>query len=418
MRRPGPAWLLLPLLLAACGDEQPLEVGGELLPPDALRSFEVVLEPGQFLLRDTAFAIYGDVPDVDYQVLANQFEGALNAHAFARFVLPTIIAVTDTLGVASADSTPTLYRGEVVLYVDSLAENDTAGDFHVAMHSLGESWDPAEADWEFRSSGVRWTTPGGTAGALLDTALVNPDSIVLQVDSATMQEWADTTNARRGALLLLLDAPSRIRTQAPVLKVYARSRFHPDTTFMVVSQAPDTRFDYRPRLPTVSGDIRIAGLPAWRSFLEFRPDLKDVTVSCGTGCSVPLRAASITRAELVLQPVTPPAGFTPERPLLPAAYRALLAPEFPLQRSPIGAAIGTMESELPPSRFSDGAAPGYLIVTDFIQQVVADTATTGSGSRNWLTLLPINASTLGVGTFAPSPRLRLVLSTAREIQLP
>jgi hypothetical protein len=270
---------------------------------------------------------------------ANQFEGALNAHGFARFVLPTIIAVTDTLGIARTDSAPALYRGEVVLYVDSLAENDTAGDFRVALHSYGESWDPAEADWEFRSSGVRWTTPGGTVGALLDTALVNPDSIVLQVDSATMQQWADTTNAQGRAPL---HAPSRIRTQAPVLKVYARSRFHPDTTFMVVSQAPNTRFDYRPRLPTVSGDIRVAGLPAWRSLLEFRPDLKDVTVSCGTGCTVPLRAASITRAELVLQPVTPPAGFTPNRYARRVPGAAYASSRCSARRS--GAAIGTMES--------------------------------------------------------------------------
>jgi len=420
MKRFLPAWLLL-AALAACGDEEPLSIGSELLPPEALRSFEVVLEPGQFLLADTAFALYGGLEEAEYLLLATGFEGVLNARAFARFEIPRAIGVKDTLGVARTDSTPNYYRGEVVLYVDSLAEHDTAGNFRVALHGVPEDWDPAAADWEYRSDGVRWSVPGGTPGVLLDTALVNPDSIVLHVDSATMQQWADTTNARRGALLSMLDAPARLRTGRPVLKVYARTRFDPDTTYVVVAQAPEAKFDYRPRLPTTAGDLRVSGAPTWRSFLHFRPDLRSVTVSCGPGCTVPLAATSITRAELVLQPVPPPAGFSPELPLLPAGYQALVSPEFPLQRSPVGTAIGIIEAALEPERFRGGGAPVYLVVTEFVQAAVSDSTANAAGNTartDWLTILPVGDLSFGLGAFAPAPRLRLLLTTAREIQLP
>jgi hypothetical protein len=410
------------MLLAACGDEQPLGIGSELLPEQALRSFEVILEPEQFLLRDTAFALYGDVAEADFTLLARDFEGALNAHGFARFQLPAAIAVTDTLGVARVDSTPRFVRGEVVLQLDSLDEN-TVGNFRVALQTIAEAWDPDSANWEFRRTGVRWSTPGGTPGILVDTALIGRDSVVLQVDSMTMRAWADTSNGARGARLTLLDPNSRLRSAHPQLRVYARSRFKPDTTFMVISQAPLAKFDYRPRLPATSGNPWVSGLPAWRTFLQFRPDLEDLDISCGAGCILPLGATSITRAELMLQPVVQPAGFSLEKELQPAAYNALVAPEFPLERTPVGSPIGTVEGGLAPDRFAAGAAPAYLVVTDFVQRAVGDTVASSAGGSgvpqtDWLVILPINTATFGIGTFAPSPRLRLVLSVAREIQLP
>lgn len=417
MRRLHAAWLLLPLVLAACGDEAPLDVGSELLPSDALRSFEVTLEPDQFLVRDSSFALYGDVGDVGFVVLAQSFQGVLTAHEFARFQLPTAIGVNDTLGVSRTDSAYTILRGEVFLSVDSLALRDTVPGTRVALNAFGESWDTAGVSWEFRRTGERWTVPGGTPGALLDTALVKRDSIILQVDSATMRQWRDTTNTVRGALLSLVDAGTRLRVSTPVLRIYARSRYHPDTTVVVVAQAPGARFDYRPRLPTVASDIRFSGVPTWRSFLQFRTDMKDLSIPCGTGCTARLGTLGITRAELVLQPVTPPPGFTPELPIRPAAYRLLFAPPVPIQRTPIGAAIGTTMAALEPSRFTTGGAPAYVVLTDFVRGVVADTAA-DPVNRSWITLMAVDSLSIGVGTFAPGPRLRLVLSTAREIQLP
>ncbi|NJD11374.1 MAG: hypothetical protein FIB01_13365, partial [Gemmatimonadetes bacterium] len=358
MRRPRGAWLLVPLLLAACGEEEPLDVGRELLPAQALRSFELVLEPEQYLLQDTAFT-YGEVDQAGFMLLARDFEGVLNARGWARFDLPTAIGIKDSAGVSRTDSAATFFRGEVVLYVDTLADYDSTWSFRVALHAVAEPWDAAVADWDNRQTGVAWSTPGGTPGALISTAPVRPDSIVLPVDSATLLAWRDTTNTRRGVLLSLLDAPARIRTARPVLKVYARSAWHPDTTFMVVSQAPAARFDYRPRPALVAGEARISGLPNWRSFLHFRPDLRAAVVSCGVGCTIPLRSTSITRAELVLQPARPPAGFLPELPLQPAAYQVLASAAFPLQRSPLGTFVGSVDSTVAAARFAGGGAPLY-----------------------------------------------------------
>jgi hypothetical protein len=165
----------------------------------------------------------------------------------------------------------------------------------------------------------------------------------------------------------------------------------------------------------------VSGLPSWRSYLQFRPDLRDLIVSCGTGCTVPLGSTSITRAELVLQPLPAPAGFRLERTLQPAAFQAMLAPEFPLERSPVGVFVDTVAGGLAPARFAEGSPPAYLPLTRFIAQAVADTSasgTSGSTRTDWIVILPINTITFGIGAFAPSPRLRLVLTTAREIQLP
>jgi len=407
--------LLLPLFAIACTDEQPLGLGSELLPPQTLRSFEVVLEPDRFLLSDTSFALYGETRNAAFMLLASDYGGALNSHGFARFDMPVAIAVTDTLDVSRVDSTFVPVRGEVRLLVDSTADNTDS--IFVAMHSFAESWDPDTADWDDREGGVPWSTPGGTQGVLIDTAMVAGDTIVLEVDSATMQAWADTTNGRRGALLSVQAGPGRVRLSAPSLVVYSRSSYKPDTLFTTVSQAPLARFDYRPALPIESSDPWIAGLPLRRSFLHFRPDIDTITVPCGTGCTIPLRSASITRAELVLQPVAAPAGFTPELPLQPTSYPLLRSPEFPLERSPLGDPVGTVLGTVEPSRFADGTAPVYLIVTEFVARVVAD-STSSTQRSDWLAVLPNAVPTVGVGTFAPSPRLRLLLTIAREIQLP
>jgi hypothetical protein len=310
-------------------------------------------------------------------------------------------------------------RGEIFLVADSVA---SVGQplFRVAAHQLAESWDPATANWQFRREGEPWTQPGGTLGAEIGSTPYSPgDTIRINVDSATLAAWRDTTDATRGAVLTLLDGPSRLRSTVPRLRVYARSSWNPDTLFSVISQAPDTRYVYDPPADSVASDIRYNGTPAWRSFLHFEGDLGDRAMPCGTGCSVPLRDAAITSAELVLQPRTPPPGFTPELPTAPLAFSALVTADIPLARTPLGVAINASVPTLTVDSYRDDADPISIDITRFVRQLVSDTTSDFSTGRSeWLAIIAGAPQTFGFARFAPGPRLRLVLSTPREVQLP
>src|SRR5690606_9497406 len=75
------------------------------------------------------------------------------------------------------------------------------------LYRIEEPWDPETATWTHRvdSTDARlpWTQPGGTRSALVGSALFGggTDSVVIPVDSQTIEIWADTANQARGALL-------------------------------------------------------------------------------------------------------------------------------------------------------------------------------------------------------------------------
>ena len=59
MRTPiAGALALLAIGLTACTRETPSEIGGPLLPPGDVSTFEVILDPADYLVFDTAFSGY------------------------------------------------------------------------------------------------------------------------------------------------------------------------------------------------------------------------------------------------------------------------------------------------------------------------------------------------------------------------
>jgi hypothetical protein len=409
------------IALGGCAEEAPTGLGQELLPENAIRTFEVILEPGQFLLTDTSFSGYGVTRGGPFAILARDFEGVLTSHILARYSLRRTIAVRDTGNVLVVDSFPTLVAAEIVILVDT-AGSDATAPLQIAAHAIAEAWDPQTASWTYRDTSVAalpWAVPGGTPGAQLAVDTWEPgDTIVLPIDTATLRLWSDTLDATRGALIRIVDGTGRLRTTAPVLRVHARSS-RADTTVTLVHTPIVRDFIYTPVLATESGDIRSGGLPGWRTFLRFRSDLRDLVVSCGADCSAPLRDLDITRAELLLQPTSPPPGFRPEAPIVPTAYLGLVSPEVPLRRTLLGSAVGTVREPLAPERFTPEAAPVPLALTDYLRLVVADSTPGQAFFRpEWIVLTPGAQVTFGFGAFEPGPRLRLVLSTAQENQLP
>lgn len=419
--------LLVLLLAAACTDEAPTDVGDALLPAGEVRTFEVVLDPAAFATFDTTFSGYTDLEDASWLTVANQFGGVVDAHALIRFAQPpATVSVRGTSG-SVTDSFPRYFEGRLVLRVDTLRSQEPP----VRLHAFrtGEAWDQS-ATWTLRvdtgNVELPWTTPGGTPGASIDSATwAAGDSVVLHVDSATLAAWRDTANAARGALIVAETPDSRIRINGAVLRVSAHSSIQQDTVLNFDVSPIITRFIFNPPPPPPGSQLRVGGVPSWRTMIGIRDDLGDLTFACPgvAGCQVRLSEAHIARAELLLQPVSAPAGFIPEDTTFLQVRTLLTSPSVPLQRSPVGGDICgggarcLLSGEAPPQLFAQppGSKPVAYDVTNYIVALVdEDVADTNRPPLALTVLIPNEPVTFGFATFAPGPRLRLVLTANVE----
>ena len=424
---PGAALAMLGLLGTACGRETPTDVGGPLLPGDAVRTFEVILDASSYLAIDSAFSGFDEIFGASFNMVAQAYQGALDAHTLARFAIPSIISAPDSAGTTRNDSTPRFIGGRIVILLDTLRSNGPAPALFRA-YRVQESWHPATATWTNRvdTTGVRlpWSTPGALGGAVIDTATwaAGVDSISIRVDSATIAAWADTTTTARGAVIEAVTGGIRVRTVDLVLRLEARPRFRPDTVVTVTSRPGDPTFVINPGLGTQRSAPLIGGRPSWRTYLRFREGLDTLSIPCpqvSASCVVRLGRATLTTATLMLQPAASPAGYLPQDTFRLGTRALLVSPRAPLERSPLGEAIGVSEKLLQPSLFLPGASrEGVEVpVTSFVRALATDTVPNQPAPR-WLAVLPlIEGLNFGVAAFEELPRLRLVITIANQLQL-
>jgi hypothetical protein len=420
------SWTLCTVLLAgACTQESPTEAGSGLLPPDAIRTFEILLEPERYLAWDTAFGLYSATAEADYALIANDYEGVLDSRVLLRFTIPRSIAVIDTAGVLRPDSMPDFFSADLRMVVDTLAS--TAPPATLDLFHTTEDWDRLTATWQYRvdSTGVQlpWAQPGGSPGAHIGSATyLEGDTVLIPVDSAAIAEWADTTIAGRGALLTSATPDTRLRTAAPTLLLRARSSMNPDTIVEMTLSAGRT-FIFDPEQPDSVPEPRVGGTPSWRTVLRLQERLDTVSVACPgvPDCVVRLGDVSINYAALQLQPVPSPPGFAPELPLQVALHAVLASPLLPLTRSPLTAAIGGVAGTIPSSNFMAPGAPVVeLPATEFMRLLFAPPGEDDTDfTPTHIALLTTGATrTFGFGTFAELPRLRIIVTISRELQLP
>jgi hypothetical protein len=429
------------VVMTACTEEDPTDIGGALLPGDGVSTFEVILEPAQYLTFDTSFSGYLHAFQSNIVQVMRDFEGVTDANALFHFgVLLDEITVRDSAGVSRQDTLPRYPDGYLMLRIDSLASRGqaTVGAYHTA-----QEWDAPSATWTLRiDTGTvqqPWTTPGGTRGALIGTAQWRPgtgvDSLMIPLDSIKIKALTDTANHARGLLLTLDQAGTggaSLRVTAAVMRVNTKSTIRPDTTFITtVESGGSFTFVSNPSPPgTTAGNMRVSGVPAWRGMLGMIENLGSLSVPCpGTGCTVPLRNTHVNLAELLLQPTGSPPGFSPEDSVMVGALTLLEIPDVPLGRSPLGVGQGTTRSSIPAQRFTntDTGAPVGLPLTNYVGALIADTTTT-AGQRvprrlalmrcqrtiNGLSCGSPQAGTFGIANFRANPRLRLVLTISTE----
>ncbi|HEY0304226.1 MAG TPA: hypothetical protein VGC44_04595, partial [Longimicrobiales bacterium] len=208
--------------------------------------------------------------------------------------------------------------------------------------------------------------------------------------------------------------------------VSARSDIQPDTVFNFDVAPIVTNFIFNPQPPPPT-DLRVGGVPSWRTMLGLRPELVNLSFPCPgvTGCQINLRDAHINRAELLLQPTTRHAGFLPEDTMFIQVRTLLVSPGVPLERSPVGVDVcGQVAACLRKGL----AAPGFFLpqsgttvapvafdVTSYMIALLDDEVAEENRPPFALTLLiPNEPTTFGFATFAQGPRLRLVLTAPVE----
>lgn len=409
--------------LTACTEDTPTELGDDVLSGGDLITFEVVLPAASFLELDTSFTGYADAEAAPFGYVARIKDGAalaLQSNQLYRFSLPPRVVVVrnTTTNALQADSAPVYFAGQLVLKLDTIVTPGVT-PARFALHRTAEEWD-GSATWDLRvdtgAVELPWQTPGGTRGLQIDTAsLVGGDSIVFDVDSATIAMWRDTADVTRGALITAETDGGAVRILSSTVRLSARSAIRPDTT-LTFSIVPTHRtFIFNPVPPKSATQLRVGGLPAWRSILRLKQNLGTLTFPCPgttTSCTINLDSANITLAELLLKPSKPPAGYMPEDTVFVDVRGLTLSPLIPLERSPIGNRVA-ISSAIGPQQFANPSATDIvrINITQFIAHLTGDLEEEDK-LPPILTLMALpEPSTFGFVAFEPGPSLRLILTT-------
>lgn len=423
--------IALVMMAAACGDEGPTTVGGDLIGR-GIRTFEVVLEGSEFLQEDSTFGGLAALRDIPQRLVAEDFEGVLDAHTLVRVRKPVTVTYADTAGgTPQTDSIVAVLGARAVLVVDSITVAGAPVD--VQALTLTEDWDRPSVDWTTRVDTADvtepWTTPGGTTGTLLGEAQLTAalDTLVIELDSAAAAVMFDSAQAFRGFMLRSVTADSRLRIRSIGFEFDVVPTGKPDTVVPGGGVVTSVTILDPVAAPAPATQLRTGGVPIWRTLLHFK-DLSDIVVDCsveaGEICQVPLTETSISLAAVLLQPV-PGGEHRLEVPIRLQAQAVLEAEGIPLIRSPLSSALGEMVDSLSVEQFT--SVPGStdriaLPVTDYLRRILNPAAE--EGSFLWLAVTPTTeGSSIGFATFASlesanPPRLRLVLSLPEEALFP
>lgn len=416
----------LGVVLAGCGDEDPTSVGSDLLGP-GVRTYEVFLEGREFLEADTAFDRLGTLNRAGFWLVAEDFEEEVDAAALFSVNRPFAVTYQDSAGTTRSDSVAAIVGGTLTLIVDTLAS--TPGPVELELHALEEDWDWLTATWELRYDTADvaepWTTPGGTLGARMGSGVwLEGDTLQIPLDSQTVAVWQDTLAAVKGGLVRSVTPGSRLVLRGVQFQFDVLPQEAQDTVVQAGGVLSRVSIVTPDPPPASAEELRVGGLPGWRSFLRFQP-LAERRISCGpaapAGCTVALNDVTINLATLVLEPL-PVAGRRIERPIWLENRGVLPGPEgVPLTRSPLSGLLGFTRDSVPVEVFEGTAGdldPVQVPVTNFMRRLVSPP--TDEEPWLWMALTVNNEfSMFGYASFGSltspwAPRLRLVVSVPDE----
>ena len=428
---------LLSLPAVACTDDPPTATGGEVFPGSLPSTFQVVLPADSFFQQLGSFTGYSGPADADYQLVANRFDGSLQANTLVTLAaFPASFSYTQG-GTARTDTLATLGRGALVARLDSVAST-SAGPMELQLWEVGQAWDPATVSWTFAvdttGGQVRWTQPGGSRAVLLSSATLTTgaraagDSVVFALDSLSVQRIARA--GFPGLLITASGAQGRVQLQAGGIQL--RTGAHPrsaspDTVLAVNVSPTAARFVFDPDQPSpAAGILQAGGIRSARTLL--RVQLPGTLPGCQSGaCArVSTRDVTLNEVSLLLTPTAVPGGFRPVAPV-PIALRRVAEPELG-RRAPLGDVvneiIGLDLNRRPVyggGRFVPADSVLAVPLTSFASNLVASDTTRFSlallSDPGTLFGVPRSLS-FGAAWFTAAPRLRIVYTLPARPALP
>lgn len=413
------AGILALLALTGCANDVPTATGTELFPAGTeMTTVDLVLPASEFLTGDTVYDGFSSVRSVNYLLVANQFDGALDAHTLVRFgAFPD--SVTYTSGSSTVtDSVFTYGTGRVTALIDTLASVPSTSVV-LRLYALEQPWDSSSATWQNASEAggaeVPWRTPGGTLGRLIaETTWVrgdtlSRDTVSWQVDSLSMKEIA--TPGFAGLAITAAQAGTRVQLRQPDVVANAHPASRADTTVKVTPGSFAQTFVFNPPVPQPAGAFRVGGVTGARTVLRLGldhqvPSCADPAAGCPT---VSLRDVTLNRAVLLLEALPAASGFRPTVPNF-LQIRPVLEPALGRHGS-----LGDLltQDSIPTELFqAPGGQTASVDVTSLFQTYADSSAVS-------LALLSVSKSpSFGALWFTNTPRLRLVYSLPRTPKLP
>lgn len=423
--------------VVGCEEELPTATEGDFIPVSA-ETFEVRLPFSEFAENLRTVGGYGTPSDLGNSFLARNYKGSLESRTLARFWwYPTVVSVRDTTGTTRPDSSLTYVGGRVIAHFDTLGSVHE-GPVTVAAGAIQTPWHPPSASWRYAVDSIgdqqAWPEAGVGPVTPVGTAVWDPsagdslqvDSVVIEVDSATVIAWNDTTDVSRGVRLVAETDGVRLKVTRVTIRLDARPSSNPDTIIELVSGAQYLTFAYDPEPLPPENSIRVGGVPAWRTIFDMNlPEALDgpEELCAKVGCPLELSPEMINAASIVFRTEAPEPAFVPTDTLL-LDVRPVLQPSR-LPKSPLGSPLaGAFGVTLPPDLFQEGAGQTWdLPLGGYIVDLIRGETLFGNPVPRTLALLslfePLSLQYAAFkGPDSPEgPELRLILTVGQGVQI-
>jgi hypothetical protein len=416
--------LLALLASAACKDQTPTLSGDEFFPGGSRPvTLEAIIPASQYLQTVGVYSGYETERSFGAPVIANFYGGALNAHTLQRFSIPPKVSYSLN-GVSTDDTLYRIVSARVIAVVDTLGSRLVPTTLQV--YRLTQKYDPATASWTMAvdSAGQHtpWTTPGGTTGALLSSALYTPhtlgDSVTLQLDTAQLRVMRPDSVP---ILLATQPANTRLQLTSTLLRLEVKPSNAGKDTTLVVDVAPfHSIFVLTPGSPAAAGNWQAGGLFGDRTLfsVDLDLDLPGCPAAEQPCPSVNIRNVLLNHVALQLKPLPVPLGYDPLRSV---PLELWLVKEPGLGR----------RAPLVPGRTTNGPvgdAPGVSLPGDTLVelpitfqtklQVTADSLQSSFALLGQTTRGTVSVRTFGLVRYEPTPRLRIVYTLPTRPRLP
>ena len=413
-----------------CADRLPTFTDPEGFPENLIpTSIEYVLDAEDFLRSAAVYELPTNKDDFPGLVVANDFDGVLNAHVVADLgTFPDTIVYDNAV-----DSTFSYTSGLVSATIpDTLNVSSPQLSFY--LWELVESFEADSVTWERRidrpGNPVNWTQPGGTRGTLIGvarwdrtTANAVGDSLFWTVPALVMERLANDQAA--GLLVTLEGDNERADISRLALQASIRPTARQDTTVTRPIASGEQTFIYTPEAPRPADVLRVGGLRSDRSVL--RINLPTVLPGCAPQLTCPTvhpTQVSINRIDLELETVPVTGGYRPLTPGL-IAMRQVLQPELG-SKAPLGFYINTPlnGTGLPnvasfPNYFEDQFTAG---AADRVSLVISGAAAAAYAAEETelaiALLVEPEASRFDVAWFSQRPKLRIIYTLPQTPELP